>query len=499
MKNKINQRGSLLMFTIVFAFIFIMIMGGILSLIINQKRLAKKIEAKEAALLIAEAGIEYYRWHLAHDNDNYNDGDCGTKSWDWCATSTENNCVNPNPCGPYQHTYKDTDSNTIGYFQLLITPPPANSTEVTIRSTGWVEGHSNKTRIIEAKYIIMPLTHYAFLTNSQAWFQSADTINGLVHSNIGIRMDGTNSAKVNTVNSTYICTERFGCEETACSTPCSWIPSTGCQCPGVWGNGSGSSLWEYPVAAIDFNTFSLDLAQLKTEAQNNGVYYGPSEEEGYRIIFQNNNTFKIYEVEEVEDEFWQKTDDWSAWEKKGEKTDDEDFITTIATPTDTVIFIEDDVWVEGTVSGRLTLAVGRFPENLATSPSIIINDNLEYVARDGNHVLGLIAQKNIVVPHHAPDILTIDAIMLAQNGKVFYNLAKKNPDRYIKTSIETYGSIISNGVWGWGHKEGGSLVDGYATTNFIYDNNATTSPPPFFPNVGEYVLTSWEEKIANES
>jgi len=124
--------------------------------------------------------------------------------------------------------------------------------------------------------------------------------------------------------------------------------------------------------------------------------------------------------------------------------------------------------------------------------SIIINSNLVYSARDGNHILGLIAQKDVKVPRHAPNNLTIDGFMLAQNGRVFRNYYNSP---VVKSSIEVYGGILTNQTWTWTWVNGsGTTIDGYASTTSIYDPLATFSPPPSFPTSGEYTFISWGEE-----
>ena len=147
------------------------------------------------------------------------------------------------------------------------------------------------------------------------------------------------------------------------------------------------------------------------------------------------------------------------------------------------IYVEDTVWVDGTVNGRATIGT-------KTGKSIIINDDVIYLTKDGTHVLGLIAEKDILLPHNSPDDLEIDAAMLAQNGaaKRYYYPGNK------KESIYTYGSVITNGTWTWSWVSGGgSVVSGYQNTNSTYDANLTYNPPPGFPVGNEYNLISWEE------
>ena len=167
------------------------------------------------------------------------------------------------------------------------------------------------------------------------------------------------------------------------------------------------------------------------------------------------------------------------------------FLANHTIPPNGIIFVEDDVWVEGTVNGKVTLVSATFPDTLSTNTSIFINNNVRYVARDGNHALGLIAQKNIQVPRHAPTNLYIDAVMLAQKGRVYRAIYD---NRSIKNYIEVYGGIITNKIWTWSWvNSSNNIIDGYTNTQSIYDTKLTFSPPPYFPTSGNYTFITWEE------
>lgn len=470
-RNKPDQTG-LIMLTIIFTSLFIGIMGGIFSLFVYQSRLSKKLQAKERAIQIAEAGINYYRWHLAHAPEDYADG-------------TGQTCVYPNSCGPYQHEYNDPSSEEqIGTFELKITPPPVGSTIVTINSTGWVEGYENQKRIVEVRYGIPSLSAYTFLSNSNTWFGSNESVIGPLHSNGGIRMDGSNNGLATSAQLTYICTEIHNCSNEEKS--------------GIWGSGSGNTLWQFPVPLVDFNTITLDLYQIKTEAQSSGAYYADSGAEGYKVVFKNTGNFDIYKINSLKPVVSQLSDNGVGYEQKADEPDEETVVSlNESPPANGLIFIEDNVWVEGVVNGRFTLVSAKLIGIPTEYTTIRINNNLTYLDRDGTHILGLIAEKDIKVPNYAPNELTIDAIMIAQNGRVFRNLYS---DRSIQNSIEVYGSIITNKEWTWNWCEGNpcALIDGYTITESIYDKNATFAPPPYFPTTGEYTFISWEEKISTE-
>lgn len=445
------NKGNTILLVIVFTTIFLIIAGGLMSLTLQERKLNLAQAGDAQALQIAETGLNYYRWHLAHEPDEYV-ADTG------------------------EHDYINYSGEVIGAYDIEVTPPEVGSTAVTIRSTGWLDDFPQRTRVVEAKYGISSLAHYAFLTNSNIWLGDTESISGEMHSNGGVRMDGTTNARMTSAKETYTCTSEHGC--------------SGQTKPGIWGTGTPTDFWDFPVPAIDFDIITVDLSGIKADAKSNGYYIKKSNKQGYQVIFNANGTFDIYKVTAVKDNQRQYDAESSFYQKQKIKT--KTYVGNYAIPTNGLMFIEDNVWVEGTVNGKVTLASARFPDQTSTNTTIYINDNIHYLARDGNHQLGLIAQKHVLVPRHAPSDLTIDAIMLAQKGHVmrhyYYNSVVKN-------SIEVYGGIITNKVWTWSwvYCDTCPVIDGYNETLAIYDSSLTYTPPPSFPTTGEYTFISWEE------
>ena len=66
-----KQRGSLITFVLVFGAVFLISMGGILSFILFQHKASLQKSAWEESLHIAEAGINYAKWHIAHWPDDF--------------------------------------------------------------------------------------------------------------------------------------------------------------------------------------------------------------------------------------------------------------------------------------------------------------------------------------------------------------------------------------------------------------------------------------------
>ena len=164
---------------------------------------------------------------------------------------------------------------------------------------------------------------------------------------------------------------------------------------------------------------------------------------------------------------------------------------TEAIPASGIFYIEDKVWVEGTVKGRVTVAAAVLPYNSATAPSIYIPNNVTYAAKDGTNSLGLIAQQSVIVSYAAPQNIEVDGAMVAQNGSVEF-LYYQN-DKALKNSINVFGSIMTYGQWTWTWVDGNNNdVSGYATTNDTYDSNLMYGPPPSFPlSSSGYKQLSW--------
>ena len=172
--NLINQSGNITPALLIIASSFIIVIYALLFVLTLQFDFSQRQIASDKTLQIAEAGINYYRWHLEADPEDYADG-----------TGTEGQT--------YQHTYSDPQGAEIGIFELNIDPLSESSQVVTITSTAWTNQFPGIKRRIVTQYGKISLTKYAFLHNSNMWFSTDITVTGPVFSNGGIRQDGTNT------------------------------------------------------------------------------------------------------------------------------------------------------------------------------------------------------------------------------------------------------------------------------------------------------------------
>jgi len=440
---------------------FVIVITGILLVLSLQLDFSHRQTASESSLAIAEAGINYYNWHLSQEPTDFQDG--------------------TGQPGPYVHDYSDPEGSLIGKYSLEITAPAQSSNIITITSTGWTNQYPKIKRTIRARYGAISLTSFSFLHNSNVWFGSGVIINGPVFSNGGIRMDGDNNSTVESFRETYTCGL-----ETGCSNPE--------EKPGVWGHGN-EELWDFPVAPIDFDSIKVNFSKLKTSSQTDGLYLAPSAAEGYHIVFNSNgsfsvskvtgtNSFKGYSIESGCENLYQ--------EIKSEMP-----LGTYQLSTKKLIFSEDTTWVDGVVNGKITIVAARFPIG-SFNTNIWVTKDLTYLAKDGNSNLGLIAQKDIILGRDVPEYFNLNAAILAQNGRIIrhhYNYFKcSHSSDKMKNEFNFYGSLISNFSSYWNFtQDAHSPASGFVKTTLDYDSHLLSDPPPYFPNTIEYRFLSWEE------
>ncbi|MFH1236591.1 MAG: hypothetical protein V1685_06710 [Parcubacteria group bacterium] len=484
-----EQRGYQLILVIVLLFV-VGTMGLALSKLLVQQILLNRRQARaEQTYHIAEAGIHYYRWHLAHDPDDFTDGTGGP--------------------GPYVHEYTDIDGNVVGTFTLQITPPVLGSTIVAVQSTGQVTVGNIPPRTIEARLGIQSVGQYAVVADDVMRFGEGTEVFGPIHSNKGIRFDGIAYGQVTSTCDTYNDPDHTGPNESCVHTH-QPNPST------VFLGGTATG-----VAPITFSSFTSDLSDLRTLSQNGGVYLGGSGAQGYLLRFRTDDKVDMYIVNSQQrcqyrlyGQPWRDYSNiWSynttsAFQYLGTSS------VGVNLPANGVIFVQDDVWVEGQINGaRVTVVAARNPLTTGNA-TIVVNNDLRYTSNDGSDSIGLIAQTDISVGFYSENDLIIDASVIARSGRVgryYYEDYTNAPDNlptnrfnpvgcgsrldqspagYVHRSVVTLtGSIITAQRYGFAYTDG----TGYGIRNLIWDNNVLFSPPPNFPTIGEYTIMGWDE------
>ncbi len=480
---KNEKKGFIMSGILVFSFVAVIIISGLTSWFGVVLKSNRNLVAKEKAFHIAEAGIEYYRWHLAHDKDDFQDG--------------------TNELGPYTHDITDKDGEKIGKFSLKIIPPSNDSTLVILESTGFVDDTPEVSRTIRVKLAIPSFAKFALVSDSDIRFGEGTEVYGPIHSNDGIRFDGLAHNIISSAKEYYDDPDHSGVNEFGVHTHLSpldpYPPSEVPNRPDVFESGR-----KFPDISVDFNGIINDLANFKTLAQNEGgLYFSSSGRQGYLMVLKTNDTFDLYQVRTLESvpswscENTNNQSDWGTWSVNKTR-----LIGNYSFPSNGVIFFEDDLWVEGQIdTARLSIIAARFPDIPSNRKSITVNNDLKYTNYDGKDVIALIAQQNINVGLYSDDDLQIDAALISQNGRVgrFYYPKSWQLGWYTLPGCSPYSernTITLNGMIASKLRYGFAYTDdsGYANRNINYDANLLYGPPPFFPLTSDhYEILTWEE------
>ncbi len=490
MKNLNHKEGYILINVLVFAVVAIIVTSALVNWGAALLKSTRQLAAKEQAMQIAEAGIDYYRWHLAHASNDYKDGN---------ATTTN---------GPFIHNFEDKDGNVIGKFALTITPPITGSTLIKIRSKGTVESDPSISRTIEVTLAIPSFAKFAVVANDKMNFGVGTEVFGPIHSNNGIKFNGFTHNVITSALSKYIDTDESNSwyqmavyttkspsELNTDTTPPTTIPTR----LDVFEAGR-----QFPVAAVDFNGITTDLSTMKANAISTGRYFAASGGQGYRIVLKINDTFDIYRVNSLRAapnncSNSQSETGWGTW-SIATPNNSQTFLANYAIPANGIIFVEDHLWIEGKISSaRVTIAAGKFPDSSSTWKNIIVNNDLLYTNYDGTDSIALIAQGNVTTGLYndadGDENMRIDAALMAQNGRIGrYYYSSSCGSAYLQNTLTLYGMLGTNKRYGFAWGSGSNITSGYQNRDIIYDGNLLYAPPPSFPlTSNQYSTLSWQE------
>ncbi|MEK9201669.1 MAG: hypothetical protein AAB944_01725 [Patescibacteria group bacterium] len=472
-----KEKGFIIVNTLIFAFIAIMVTTAFVSWTAILLNSIRHLQYREQAFQIAEAGIDYYRWHLAHASGDFQDG--------------------TGQPGPYYHDFYNKDGILLGQFKLDIVAPTTGSTLVTIKSTGIITTPIPVSRTIEARLAIPSFAKYSVVANAAMRFGAGTEVFGLLHSNGGIRFDGLAHNVVTSAATTYNDADFDACTVNSwgvhtCDTPADPQPQT----PPPSRTDVFEAGRQYSVPTVDFVGLSTDLSDMKANAIANGRYFDASGVLGYHIVLKTDDTFDLYRVNSLVPAPSNCSSSQANWGTWSIAVGGEQLLGTYANPANGIIFVEDHLWINGQINtARLTIAAGRFPDSSSTWRDITINNDLLYTNYDGQDVLGLMTQRNINIGMVSENDLRIDAAVIAQNGRVgrFYYRGpsgQRCSPYHSRSIITLYGMIGTSQRYGFAYTDG----TGYITRNIIYDGNLLYAPPPYFPLTSDqYSTVFWRE------
>ncbi|MBP9771891.1 MAG: hypothetical protein KBD16_03135 [Candidatus Pacebacteria bacterium] len=463
----LHDAGYIVISVVVFGSVFLTILGGLVGFVFLQTRAQGIKETREKALQIAEAGLDYYKWHLAHFPNDLMNG----------ATTS----------GPIIVPYRDPEGDVIGEFELGLASEQycGQTNTVSITATGTASVDPSIERVVYARYARPSVASYAYILNSNVWAGSDRQISGNYHSNGGIRMDGTNDSLVTSAVSTWLCTSSFGCSPSSTT-------------PGVWGGGPNFTLWQQPLPQIDFAGITTDLAQIKTLAVAQGVYINEtsnSDQRGIRLRFNADGTVTRWRVTGTSAHSSQHVDTGSTWHSDYDVITATQNQTTFTIPADCpVIFVEAKTWIDGVITQKVIVAADEI-----VSPSsradVILNGNITYADNTGLDGLTVIADRSVLIPFNSPNDMTLNGIFIAQSGYFGRNYYPSSEGTgYLRNSLTVSGTIVSNGREGTKWSSGGTVVSGYQLRTNAYDQDLSVSPPPLTPTISdEFTFLEWQE------
>lgn len=477
-------------FIVAFSLVFIAV-GTVITT--NLSLLSSNI-ASQRAFNIAEAGINYYLWHLSHNPGDVKDGYTGP--------------MTPDPVrgyGPFTRTFLDANRKETGKFTLWIKPASNDSTRVTVRSTGEANG-STRQRTIEADLGAPSFARYAVVADKPLWFGKDEAASGAIHSNVGVKMDGPSDSDVTASRETYTPGTDWGGTSSTSVHPGVWCNTSIATC-----NTRDKSGWRPlaaagtpPVPQIDFNQVSGKLCDMKRIAapsvancafempsvtgSDNGTYglvpntsylaqikkYAKSCNKcaysyvvddaptvGYLVEFTGPQKINIYTVANESDMPTTSSYTYTNALTRTLVNQNVDF------PLSGVLFAEGNVWVAAKpgvkIDGRLTIAAARLGSTV--DARIVMASPLEYAQRDGSDVLGLVSEGDVQLAPYAPPndgeiTFKLNASILTQSGKVGYRYIYESSAKTGYTSkgwsrpnqtLEFYGSVGTRGelTWNW--------------------------------------------------
>lgn len=521
-----NEKGSAIAYALVIIVMISILLSSMVQFIVNNSKSAYQTQSKEEAFQIAEAGVNFYRWYLAHETD----GRTAMQIRDfWQGTS-------PDPYGlrnnsPYERDYVDAQGGVLGKYSIETSAPDPSSTIVYVAVTGWTSKYPAIKRTINVRFRRPSWSEDSVLANDFMRFGEGTTVNGKIHSNSGIRFDGIATNVVSSSLSTYDDPDHTGGSEFGVHTHVNAPPASGINdnqrpseappsvvSPRIDVFKAGR---DFPTPQVDFASVVSDISFMRSQAtvkfDNSGA--------GRRIILKADGNFNSCKVNSYSvynpigytgssgitdyngvitgaSGSYASTNGLScvtvdccdagscsliqaSKPSKGKCIS----ITSGVIPNGGIIFVANNLWLEGTISGKkvsfVAAELSDEPGYTGGNKNVFLGmNNLRYTNHDGNDIIGVIAQEDVEVIKDSLNDLFIDGALLAKGGRVgrYYYGNSKN-------SITVNGSIATYARYGFAYTDG----TGYQTRNLDFDNNLLYFPPPYFPTGTQYSIDSWEE------
>jgi hypothetical protein len=502
--------GSALAYALVIMSSVAILLTSILGFISSQAKYSLQVQSQEEAFQIAESGIHFYKWYLAHQLNGRTNSQIDA-FWSGGTALGQSS--------PYVADYKDPYGATIGQYSLTVTPPIPGSTIVYVQSVGWMNKAPTLTKTLRVRLRRPSWSESAVLANDFMRFGAGTEVYGPIHSNGGIRFDGLAHNLVSSSLANFDDPDHGGGNEFGVHTHVNPVdplpPAAVPQRLDVFEAGRS-----FPVATTDFNGVLGDLNTMKSEAQAGRGKYFDNTGVGREIALKTDGTYDICKANTADlsttTPFVTRTNTITnyvgavsgatgghsgtngnacvaatccayascGWINNGQHSRGKCVSqSNYSIVNNGVIFVENNIWLSGQINNKKITIVAA---NIIGGPiaTVYIPSNLTYTNYDGRDILGVIGQNNIEIPSNSSSVLRIDGALLAQQGRIGAEHYGNN-----KTSITVNGALATNQRYGFAWTDG----TGYTTRNLYYDNNLLYYPPPYFPTGTQYLLDLWEE------
>lgn len=522
--RKKNWDGSALVYVLMVLSAASVLFAGTIQFVVSHVRYNTSLESDQQAFHVAEAGIFFYRWYLAHNIEGKTASQIQA-FWDGDPLGQDDNgdgdCDDPDTAdgdGDGTEAYVGNYEG-IGQYRICITPPQTYSTVLHIQSEGTATSSGiTRSRTIRARQRKPSWSEFAILANADTRLSAGTVVYGPMHVNGGFQFDGVAYNLVTSSRTTYT------------------DPDSGRTKPGVWtswANEYNSTLAKkvfqagkrYPVAVQDFNSITSNFSEMRSIAIADSMYFNNSNQGRYIVLKVDGSdptkgTMEVQRVDSFDSNFtptivqtchqewvciswrWNGTCRTMGWDDVcGPESPT---VKNISAEDAAIVYVEDNVWIKGELPEGVKLTIAAHDPNSVQPRIFFGEDDLTYRDRDSDSVLGLAAEGNIELVRNSEglhsvqnsderSVLTIDAVLLSQYGRVGrYNWND------CKDTITLHGAIATNTRMGFGYVgtvycDGATRPLGFETRNLYFDGNLLYSPPPMFPTGSTYAMDLWEE------
>lgn len=502
--QKRTRKGSAIAYGLVIIAVVTILLTSILQFVGENMKYNSYIEAKEQSFHIAESGIYFYRWYLSHEIEGLSQDDIDAM---WATSPSLLLGVD----APYVKDYLDNNGDKIGEVEVSITfPNPGNYNVVQINATGWRLDKPDVTRTIQSTLRRTVWSDFAVVSDAPVCFDQYWTINGKVMGNNGVHLDGVANNVVSSGVVTYDDTN-----------PLHTNPATSYyDADGVWTKSANpgdvfKAGYRIGVSKKDFTGIVAHLQSIRNRSRSGGNdssgknaagdgYFFGDAGEGRQITLNADGTFDVCTVAEYVTNTGANMHSPKKYLKNngvgtcntcsGQCLDPN--LQGLQLPDVGVIFVEDNVWLQGTIDGqRISIAAASIPDP-SDNANIFITNHVSYTNYDGTDVLGLLAEGDFEILKDSPDNLQIDGAVLSQKGAI--TKPEYNPQccgsgcTAGKNTIDIFGCVITKGGLQFSlHKEMCPALEIERT--ITYDNNLYLKPPPLFPADSFYYVDFWKE------